>query len=142
MNFFLNAALRLYLALPLREISVNTYLHLSTNRLSDSATYLHKTCVFGILTAPTGSQHTPSQRTKSLTHLQALMASTYDVGSGSGSRLPTAVLVLAGVSTFVAVSVSTLSIVLQLKNYRKPVLQRYLFSVYNVVSLTELVLGW
>jgi hypothetical protein len=46
-------------------------------------------------------------------------------GSGAGSRLPTPVLVLAGTSTFVAVIVSAMSIHLQLKNYRKPSLQRY-----------------
>lgn len=53
------------------------------------------------------------------------MVTPTDVGSGSGSRLPTAVLVLAGVFTLVAVLVSTMSIILQLKNYRKPVLQRW-----------------
>lgn len=43
---------------------------------------------------------------------------------GSGNRLPIAVLSVAGVSTFVAVLVSATSIYLQLKNYRKPALQR------------------
>ena len=45
--------------------------------------------------------------------------------SGAGSRLPTVVLSLAGVSTLVAVFVSMMSIMLQLRNYRKPALQRY-----------------
>lgn len=60
-------------------------------------------------------------------------------GSGSGSRLPTDVLVLAGVSALVAVLVSTVSIVLQLKNYRKPILQRYplCFSLHTH-ALTDL----
>ena len=43
---------------------------------------------------------------------------------GIGSRLPTYLLVLSGVSTFAAVVVSSTSIWLQLKNYRKPYLQR------------------
>ena len=39
---------------------------------------------------------------------------------GAGSRLPTSVLSLTGLSTLVAVLVSMMSIWLQLKNYRKP----------------------
>ena len=46
------------------------------------------------------------------------------IGSGTGSRLPTAVLVVAGVCTIVAVLVSMMSIHLHLRNYRKPALQR------------------
>lgn len=49
----------------------------------------------------------------------------FEFGSGAGSRLPTVVLVLSGLSTIVAVLVSAMSIYLQLKNYRKPILQRY-----------------
>lgn len=48
-----------------------------------------------------------------------------ELGSGAGSSLPLVVLVLSGVSTLVAVLVSAMSIYLQLKNYRKPVLQRF-----------------
>lgn len=44
--------------------------------------------------------------------------------SGAGSRLPTPLLVMAGVSAVVAVLVSAASILLQLRNYRKPALQR------------------
>lgn len=47
-------------------------------------------------------------------------------GHGSGSSLPLPVLALAGISTIVAVIVSGISIWLQLRNYRKPLLQRYL----------------
>ena len=47
-----------------------------------------------------------------------------ELGSGAGSSLPLVVLVLAGVSSLVAVLVSAMSIYLHLKNYRKPVLQR------------------
>jgi hypothetical protein len=45
-------------------------------------------------------------------------------GSGSGSSLPLAVLLVAGISTFIAVIVSAMSIYLHLKNYLKPSLQR------------------
>jgi hypothetical protein len=48
-----------------------------------------------------------------------------DTGSGSGSSLPLLVLLVAGISTFVAVLVSAMSIYLHLKNYLKPSLQRY-----------------
>ncbi|KAF5353999.1 hypothetical protein D9756_006987 [Leucocoprinus leucothites] len=63
------------------------------------------------------------------------MATKTDVGSGFGSRLPTAVLVLAGISTLVAVFVSTMSIVFQLKNYRKPILQRMVVRIMVMVPL-------
>jgi len=59
------------------------------------------------------------------------MTTTANVGSGSGSRLPTAVLLLSGISTLVAVLVSTMSILLQLKSYRKPVLQRWALEANN-----------
>ena len=49
----------------------------------------------------------------------------FTFGSGAGSRLPAIVLIFAGVSTLVAVLVSAMSIYLQLKNYRKPSLQRF-----------------
>ena len=42
-----------------------------------------------------------------------------------GPRLPLPLLTTAGLCTLVAVLVSTISILLQLRNYRKPFLQRY-----------------
>ena len=63
--------------------------------------------------------------------LESTMTTTANVGSGSGSRLPTAVLLLSGISTLVAVLVSTMSILLQLKSYRKPVLQRWALEANN-----------
>ena len=57
--------------------------------------------------------------------------------SGAGSRLPTVVLTLAGVSTVVAVFVSMMSIMLQLRNYRKPALQRY-FSRLVLYIITKI----
>ncbi|KDR79314.1 hypothetical protein GALMADRAFT_208731 [Galerina marginata CBS 339.88] len=56
-------------------------------------------------------------------------------GSGAGSRLPTPVLVLAGLSTLVAVLVSMMSIFLQLRNYRKPALQRMVVRIMVMVPL-------
>ncbi|KAF5372342.1 hypothetical protein D9615_009300 [Tricholomella constricta] len=56
-------------------------------------------------------------------------------GSGAGSRLPTAVLVLSGVSTFIAVVVSVMSIYLHLKNYRKPILQRMVIRIMLMVPI-------
>ncbi|KXN91587.1 hypothetical protein AN958_00380 [Leucoagaricus sp. SymC.cos] len=63
------------------------------------------------------------------------MAAATNVGSGSGSRLPTPVLLFAGISTLIAVLVSTMSIILQLKNYRKPVLQRMVVRIMVMVPL-------
>ncbi|KAL1724837.1 organic solute transporter subunit alpha/Transmembrane protein, partial [Schizophyllum commune] len=63
---------------------------------------------------------------------------------GSGSHLPAGVLILAGVSTVVAVVVSAFSIYLHLKNYRKPALQRMvvrimvMIPIYAVASLISL----
>ncbi|KAG7091858.1 hypothetical protein E1B28_008259 [Marasmius oreades] len=54
---------------------------------------------------------------------------------GVGSRLPWSVLVLSGVSTLAAVVVSTTSIWLQLKNYRKPYLQRMVVRIMVMVPL-------
>jgi hypothetical protein len=53
-----------------------------------------------------------------------LTSSDLGLGHGSGSRLPLPVLEVAGISTIVAVIVSGISIWLQLRNYRKPLLQR------------------
>ncbi|RDB16464.1 hypothetical protein Hypma_002814 [Hypsizygus marmoreus] len=58
-----------------------------------------------------------------------------EFGSGAGSRLPLPVLVLSGVSTFVAVFVSATSIYLHLKNYRKPILQRMVIRIMLMVPI-------
>ena len=47
------------------------------------------------------------------------------LGHGSGSSLPLPVLLVAGICTAIATFVSAMSIVMHLKNYRKPHLQRY-----------------
>ncbi|KAF9477202.1 DUF300-domain-containing protein [Pholiota conissans] len=54
---------------------------------------------------------------------------------GARSRLPAVLLVLAGISTVVAVLVSALSILLQLRNYRKPALQRMVVRIMVMVPL-------
>jgi hypothetical protein len=66
----------------------------------------------------------PFRKTEALRAANALSEPYNMAGSGAGSRLPTPLLVVAGVSTLVAVLVSTISILLQLRNYRKPALQR------------------
>ncbi|KAI0081589.1 DUF300-domain-containing protein [Panus rudis PR-1116 ss-1] len=58
-----------------------------------------------------------------------------DLGRGSGSSLPYPVLVLAGLATVIATAISTISIHLQLKNYRKPHLQRQVVRIMVMVPL-------
>ncbi|RXW22411.1 hypothetical protein EST38_g3444 [Candolleomyces aberdarensis] len=61
-----------------------------------------------------------------------------------GSKLPAPIILLAGISTIVAVVVSAWSIYLQLKNYRKPSLQRMvvrimvMVPIYGISSLVSL----
>ncbi|KAJ7220816.1 DUF300 domain-containing protein [Mycena pura] len=57
------------------------------------------------------------------------------LAEGSGSRLPTAVLVVAGICTLIAVVVSGLSIHFQFRNYRKPALQRMVVRIMIMVPL-------
>ncbi|KAJ7757267.1 DUF300-domain-containing protein [Mycena maculata] len=54
---------------------------------------------------------------------------------GAGSRLPTSVLTVAGLSTLVAVIVSGMSIHFHLRNYRKPALQRMVVRIMIMVPL-------
>jgi hypothetical protein len=63
---------------------------------------------------------------------------------GAGSRLPTAVLTIAGLATLVAVIVSGMSIHLQFRNYRKPALQRYVAmnDVRHARSVLKPSLEW
>ncbi|KAG8221450.1 organic solute transporter Ostalpha-domain-containing protein, partial [Butyriboletus roseoflavus] len=58
-----------------------------------------------------------------------------NLGHGSGSSLPLPVLALAGSSTITAVAVSGISIWLQLRNYRKPLLQRMVVRIMVMVPL-------
>ncbi|KAF4621605.1 hypothetical protein D9613_012574 [Agrocybe pediades] len=54
---------------------------------------------------------------------------------GAGSRLPTWMLLIAGISTAVAVVVSMMSIFFQIRNYRKPALQRMVVRIMVMVPL-------
>ncbi|KAI0309821.1 organic solute transporter Ostalpha-domain-containing protein [Amylostereum chailletii] len=56
-------------------------------------------------------------------------------GSGSGSALNPALLIVAGCATFVATIVSAMSIYLHIKNYRKPGLQRMVIRIMIMVPL-------
>ncbi|KAJ6564443.1 organic solute transporter Ostalpha-domain-containing protein [Mycena capillaripes] len=58
-----------------------------------------------------------------------------DPRGGAGSQLPTPVLTVAGIFTLVAVVVSGMSIHLQLRNYRKPALQRMVVRIMIMVPL-------
>lgn len=57
-----------------------------------------------------------------------------DHGSGSGSALHPAILITAGIAAFAATVLATFSIWLQLKNYRRPILQRYVNDVEGGVA--------
>ena len=51
---------------------------------------------------------------------------------GSGNSLNASILLSAGICTIVATVVAFGSIYLQLKNYRKPILQRYSLFVFGL----------
>jgi hypothetical protein len=66
-------------------------------------------------------------------------------GGGTGQKLTAATTVVAGVASLVATAFSLLSIWLQAKNYRKPLLQRYvvrillMVPIYSISSWTSMV---
>ncbi|CAD6577133.1 MAG: hypothetical protein CYPHOPRED_000172 [Cyphobasidiales sp. Tagirdzhanova-0007] len=70
--------------------------------------------------------------------------SSSPVGSGSGVALPSEVLLVGALSASASTIVSIWSIVLQLKNYRKPLLQRWvvrillMVPIYSMASLIAL----
>ena len=66
-------------------------------------------------------------------HLFSLIKSP-DHGSGSGSALHPAILITSGIAALVATVLATFSIWLQLKNYRRPILQRYVYDVLGGVA--------
>lgn len=59
-----------------------------------------------------------------LSEVTIFMSSTFNDGTGSGSALDPSILRVAVVATIVATVVSSTSIFMHLKNYRKPMLQR------------------
>ncbi|KAF7548836.1 hypothetical protein G7046_g8534 [Stylonectria norvegica] len=64
---------------------------------------------------------------------------------GTGLRLTYATLIVAGVASLVATVLSVFSVVLQAKNYRKPLLQRYvvriliMVPIYSIASWTSMI---
>ncbi|PGH16854.1 hypothetical protein AJ79_01498 [Helicocarpus griseus UAMH5409] len=74
--------------------------------------------------------------------------SDISIAGGTGSRLARVTVIIAGVASFVATVLSLVSIWLQTKNYRKPLLQRYvvrillmvpIYSISSWVSIISLV---
>ncbi|KZT32986.1 DUF300-domain-containing protein [Sistotremastrum suecicum HHB10207 ss-3] len=57
------------------------------------------------------------------------------MGSGAGSRLPSALLISCGISVMAASIISTVSIYLHLKNYRQPILQRMVIRILIMVPV-------
>ena len=70
------------------------------------------------------SRHLLSIVAQLLSEIAIFMSSAFNNGTGSGSALDPAILRVAVVATFVATLVSSTSIFMHLKNYRKPMLQR------------------
>ncbi|KAK0764420.1 hypothetical protein N5P37_003821 [Trichoderma harzianum] len=64
---------------------------------------------------------------------------------GTGQKFTTATIIVAGVASIVATLLSMISIWLQAKNYRKPLLQRYvvrillMVPIYSIASWTSMV---
>ncbi|KAH8912895.1 DUF300-domain-containing protein [Coniochaeta sp. PMI_546] len=56
-------------------------------------------------------------------------------GGGTGQKLATATISIAGVASLLATIISMISIWLQLKNYRKPLLQRYVVRILLMVPI-------
>ncbi|KAJ5679208.1 hypothetical protein N7462_007452 [Penicillium macrosclerotiorum] len=57
------------------------------------------------------------------------------VGGGTGSSLAQAIIITSGVSALVSSLLSLVSIWLQIKNYRKPLLQRYVVRILLMVPI-------
>ncbi|KAK1969457.1 DUF300-domain-containing protein [Colletotrichum sublineola] len=67
------------------------------------------------------------------------------MAGGTGEKLTTATIIVAGVAALVATFLSAVSIFLQAKNYRKPLLQRYvvrillMVPIYSIASWTSMI---
>ncbi|KAG8626456.1 hypothetical protein KVT40_005401 [Elsinoe batatas] len=66
------------------------------------------------------------------------MAGTQNETGGTGSRFGTIVITLAGVAALIACVVTFISVWLQSKNYRKPLLQRYVVRILLLVPIFAL----
>lgn len=75
------------------------------------------------------------------------MESNVDImtDGGTGQKLTTATIIVAGVASLIATVLSVISILLQAKNYRKPLLQRYvvrillMVPIYSIASWTSMI---
>ncbi|KAA8573943.1 hypothetical protein EYC84_005486 [Monilinia fructicola] len=73
------------------------------------------------------------------------MAGTSDLSGGTGEKLTNATIVVAGSAALLASLLSIVSVWLQTKNYRKPLLQRYVIRIllmvpiYSISSWTSLI---
>ncbi|TKW57875.1 Transmembrane -like protein C30D11.06c [Colletotrichum tanaceti] len=67
------------------------------------------------------------------------------MAGGTGEKLTTATIIVAGVAALIATFLSAVSIFLQTKNYRKPLLQRYvvrillMVPIYSIASWTSMI---
>ncbi|CCF40223.1 hypothetical protein CH063_02301 [Colletotrichum higginsianum] len=67
------------------------------------------------------------------------------MAGGTGEKLTTATIIVAGVAALIATFLSAVSIFLQAKNYRKPLLQRYvvrillMVPIYSIASWTSMI---
>ncbi|CAD6447056.1 293d8bda-7e1b-474d-966f-bb659da967ee [Sclerotinia trifoliorum] len=74
-----------------------------------------------------------------------MMAGNSDLSGGTGEKLTNATIVVAGSAALLASILSIVSVWLQTKNYRKPLLQRYVIRIllmvpiYSISSWTSLV---
>lgn len=58
-----------------------------------------------------------------------------DVSGGTGQQLTRATIIVAGVASLMATLLSLVSVWFQLKNYRKPLLQRYVVRILLMVPI-------
>lgn len=67
--------------------------------------------------------------------IEDLHASQNPISGGTGARLGHLVLILAGISSLVATIITFFSVWLQCKNYRKPLLQRYVVRILIIIPI-------
>lgn len=67
--------------------------------------------------------------------MDELSNTTGNLSGGTGKRLGNAVIILTGVCTLIAILITVLAVWLQLKNYRKPLLQRYVVRILVLVPI-------
>ncbi|OQO07245.1 hypothetical protein B0A48_07815 [Cryoendolithus antarcticus] len=70
-----------------------------------------------------------------INRLHALVKGEQDEDVGTGSGFGRAVLICAGVSSLVAIILTVLLVLVQTKNYRKPLLQRHVIRIFVLVPI-------